>query len=88
MGDEVAAVLILLQTRESHFCTGDVLLGVFEVFEQGILSPYDALVHVSGGVGETFNLTGLASEETVKVRSDFVRSTFFEGMALSTSRFE
>jgi len=39
-GDEVVAVLGLLETTECHLGTGDVLLGVLEVLKLGCISPY------------------------------------------------
>lgn len=41
---------------------GTYLLGVLEVLEESLLSPGDALVHVSGSVGVAVCLTGLATE--------------------------
>ena len=43
---------------------GMYLFGVLEVFEKSVLIPSDSLVHVGSGVGETFSLTGLATEDT------------------------
>jgi len=49
-GDEVVAVLGLLETTECHLGTGDVLLGVLEVLKQCVLIPHNALCLVGIGV--------------------------------------
>ena len=43
---------------------GTYLFGVLKVFKKSVLIPSDALVHVGSGVGETFSLTGLTTEDT------------------------
>ena len=65
--DEIRAVLGLLKAREDHLGARDVLLGVEEVVVEGILAPLDALVLVSGGVGEALGGAGDATEETAEV---------------------
>ena len=65
--DEIRAVLGLLKAREDHLGARDVLLGVEEVIVEGILAPLDALVLVSGGVGEALGGAGDATEETAEV---------------------
>ena len=80
-GDEVVAVLGLLETTEGHLGAGNVLLGVLEVLELGRVSsglhckrcgtyesvvvPLNTLLLVGVGVRETLNLARLAAEETV-----------------------
>ena len=49
-GDEVVAVLVLLQTSKCHLSAWDVLLGVLEVIEQGLRVPCNTLFDVSLGV--------------------------------------
>ena len=49
-GDEVVAVLGLLEATEGHLGAGDVLLGVLEVIEEGVLVPGDTLLLVGVGV--------------------------------------
>lgn len=88
VGDEVISVLLLLKTIEGHLGTGNVLLGVLEVLKQSVLVPGDALVDVGVGVGEAGSLSGLATEEPVKIRSDLVRSALLDGVALKTSSLE
>lgn len=46
-------------------------LRVFEVLEEGLLVPSDALVDVGLGVGVAFDGAGLAAEETVEVGADW-----------------
>lgn len=45
------------------------LFRVFEVLEQGLLSPGDTLIHVGSGVGEALDLTGLTTEQTRRTRT-------------------
>jgi hypothetical protein len=65
-GDQVVAVLVLLEATEGHLGTGNVLLGVLEILElncvssvpttvshasyQSVLVPVDALLLVGVGV--------------------------------------
>ena len=87
-GDEVVAVLVLLQTTESHLGAGNVLLGVLQVLEQGLISPGDTLVDVGSGVRVSVCLTGLTAKDTEQVGTNFVWSTTLEGVALSTTGLE
>jgi len=83
--DQVVAVLGLLETTEGHLGTRNVLLGVLEVLEQGVLVPSDALLLVGIGVGVTVDLTGLTAEEAVEHGANLVALTLLQGMALSAS---
>ena len=56
--------------RDAYLGTRDVLLGVLEVLEKGLLVPGDALVDVGLGVGEAVNGAGLSAKETVEVGAD------------------
>jgi hypothetical protein len=47
IGDEVVAILVLLQAGEGHFSARDVFLGVLQVLKHGVLVPGDGLLHVS-----------------------------------------
>ena len=49
-GDEVVAVLGLLEATEGHLGAGNELLGVLEVIEEGVLVPGDTLLLVGVGV--------------------------------------
>lgn len=71
-----------------HLCKLDLLLGVQEVLEEGLLSPGDALVLVGLSVRETSSLTRLASEDTVQVRTDLVGTASLGGVALSATGLE
>ena len=77
--DEIRAVLGLLEAREDHLGARDVLLGVEEVVVEGILAPLDALVLVSGGVGEALGGAGDATEETAEVGALWSWITSWEG---------
>lgn len=87
-GDEVVTVLGLLETTESHLGTRDVLLGVLEVLEEGVLVPGDALLLVGVGVGVALDLTGLTAEETVKHGTDLVALALLQGVALRAAGLE
>uniref|UniRef100_A0A182KI94 Uncharacterized protein n=1 Tax=Anopheles christyi TaxID=43041 RepID=A0A182KI94_9DIPT len=82
VGDEIATLLRLLQTGEHHLRAGDVLLGVFQILEQRVLVPGDALGLVGVGVAEASSLASLATEQTVQVRADLVLATGLDGVAL------
>ena len=60
----------------------DVLLGVLEVVEEGLVSPGDAGLLVGGGVGVSLGLAGLAAEEAVEVGSLLVGAALLDGVAL------
>jgi hypothetical protein len=87
-GDEVVAVLGLLETTEGHLGAGNVLLGVLEVLEEGVLVPGDALLLVGVGVGVALDLTGLAAEEAVEHGADLVALTLLQGVALRAAGLE
>jgi len=88
VGDEVLAVLLLLETAEGHLGAGDVLLGVLEVGEQSVFLPGDALLLVGVGVGVAVDGAGLAAEETVQGRADLVGTASLDGVALSATGLE
>jgi hypothetical protein len=71
-----------------HLCKLDLLLGVQEVLEEGLLSPGDALVLVGLSVRVTSGLTRLASEDTVQVRTDLVGTASLGSVALSATSLE
>lgn len=85
VGDQISALVGLLQTSEHHFRAWDVLLWILEVFEECILSPGDSLGFVGVSVAESGRLSSLASEESGQVGSDLVLATGFDGVALGAS---
>ena len=66
----------------------DVLLGVFQVLEKGIIVPSDTRLFVGGRVRVPVGLSGLTAKETVEVRSLLVRTTFFDSVALTALGLE
>merc|ERR1719431_575501 len=84
IGNQVSAVLLLLQPCEHHLGARDVLLGVGQVHIQGVLVPGDALTDVSLGVGETTGPSGLPPPDSIKVRSLLVLAPSLHGVALRT----
>ncbi len=67
VGDEVGAVLGLLDAGEDHLGAGDELLGVLEVLEEVLLVPGDTRVLVGSGVGVALAGAGLAADDAVEV---------------------
>lgn len=86
--NQVVAVLLLLQAAKGHLGAGDVLLGVLEVLEQGLLLPGDAGLLVGVGVGVALGGAGLAAEEAVQGRADLVAAVGLDGVALGTTGLE
>jgi hypothetical protein len=86
--DEVVPVLILLEAAKRHLCAGNVLLGVLEVIEHGVLVPGDALLLVGVGVGEAVDRAGLAAKDAVERGADLVAAVLLEGVALRTAGLE
>lgn len=82
VGDQVSALVGLLQTSEHHLGAGDVLLGVLQVLEEGLLVPGDALGLVGVRVGEARSLASLATEQTAQVGSGLVLAASLHGVAL------
>ena len=60
----------------------DVLLGVFKVFKESVITPGDTGLLVGGGVRVSVSLPGLATEETVQIRSLLVGTSFLNSVAL------
>jgi len=88
VGDEIVAVLGLLQATEGHLGAGNVLLGVLEVLEESVITPGDALALVGVGVSVSGDLAGLSAPKSVKVGSDLVALTLLEVVALSATGLE
>jgi hypothetical protein len=86
--DEVLPVLLLLHATVGHLGAGDVLLGVLEVLEQGVLLPGDALGLVGVGVLVALDGAGLAAEEAVEGGADLVAAAGLDGVALRAARLE
>jgi hypothetical protein len=82
------AVLSLLEATEGHLGARNVLLGVLEVLKESVLVPVDTLLLVGVGVGEALDLTGLAAEDTVKLRADLVALAGLQGVALRAAGLE
>lgn len=62
-------LLGLLEAGKGHLGARNVLLGVLEVLEKGLLVPDNAGLLVGGGVGVAGNGARLAAEELVEVRA-------------------
>ena len=67
VGDQVGAVLWLLESGKDHLCARDVLLGVEEVVIEGLLLPLNSHLLVGLGVGESSHLARGSSEESSQV---------------------
>jgi len=83
VGNQVVAVLFLLQAGEDHLGAGDVLLGVGEVHVQRVRAPGDALVLVRLGVGVSRGLAGLPANQAVQVGALLVLAASLNSVALS-----
>ena len=88
IGDEICAVLRLLQASEDHLCSGNVLLGVEQVFEEGIFTPCDALGLIGSSVSVIVGLACFAPEDSVQVGANFVAGSLVNGMTLRASLHE
>lgn len=85
VGDQISALVGLLETSEDHLGAGDVFLRVLEVLEQGIFVPGDSLLDVGFGVRESGSLASFAAHDAAQVGSDLVFAASFNGVALSAS---
>lgn len=72
ISNDVVALLGLLETIEGHLGARDVLLGVLEIVEQGLIRPDHALVLVGVRVRKPGRLTRLAAYQAVQVGTDLV----------------
>jgi hypothetical protein len=86
--NQVLPVLLLLQAAKGHLGAGDVLLGVLEVREKGIVVPGDALLLVGIGVRVTLDGAGLAAEQAVQSGANLVTAAGLDGVALSAASLE
>jgi hypothetical protein len=87
-GDEVGAVLGLLEPGVHHLGAGDVLLGVEQVLEQGLLAPGHGAVLVGVRVGEAGGGARGAAEETAQVGTLLVRAALLGHVALRAGLLE
>src|ERR1051325_9255069 len=69
---KIAALLLILDARKHHFCTGNLRPRVGDVLLERRLVPRDARVLVGLGVIVAFDRAGLATVEPVEQRADFV----------------
>jgi hypothetical protein len=86
--NQVLPVLLLLQAAKGHLGAGNVLLGVLEVREKGIVVPGDALLLVGIGVRVALDGAGLAAEQAVQGGADLVTAAGLDGVALSAAGLE
>lgn len=79
--NEVIPVLLLLETNKVHTGSWDILFGVLKVSEESVLSPHNALLHVSRRIREPIHGTSLATEKTMQVWADLVGLASTDGVA-------
>lgn len=84
----VVSVLNLLKTTKGHFSTGDVFFGVLKVVVHSLLVPHDTFLLIGLSVRVTRSVTRSSAKNTMKVRTNFVGTTFLGGVALKTSGFK
>eukprot|EP00968_Pinguiococcus_pyrenoidosus_P014535 scaffold1311_cov256-Pinguiococcus_pyrenoidosus.AAC.56 len=82
VGDEVIAVLLLLQAGEDHLRALDVLLRCEQVVEQGVLGPQHTRLLVGRRVGVAFYRPRRAAEQAVEVGPLLVSSSLLDRVAL------
>ena len=70
VGNDVSALLRLLETGEGHFGSGHELFGVLEVDVKDLGGPDDARLGVGLGVGESLNGARLTPDEAEEVGAD------------------
>jgi hypothetical protein len=88
VGNDILAILGLLEAGESHLCAWNVLLWVLQVLKQRILVPNDTLLLVGSSVAVAWLGTALAAKQTMKVWTDRVGTTLLYGVALSATGLE
>ena len=60
----------------------DVLLGIFKVFKESIITPLDTRLLVGTGVRVSVSLSRLASEKAVEIGALLVGSSFLDSVTL------
>merc|ERR1719510_404149 len=88
VGDQVRALLLLLDPREDHLRARDVLLRVDQVLVHVLAGPDDARVLVRLGVGEALHRAGLAPHDAPEGRALFHVAPLLDGVALEALRLE
>ena len=88
VGDEVSALLLLLDAGEGHLGAGHELLGVLEVHVEHLGGPGHAGLEVGLGVGEALDGAGLAADDAEQVGADSVSSALGGGVALGSAALE
>ena len=83
VGDQILALLLLLEASEDHLGAGDILLGVLQICEEGVLTPLNTLGDVGLRVGEASGLTSVTAKKTVQVGALLVPSTSLNSVALA-----
>merc|ERR1719277_539493 len=87
-GNEVRALLLLLDTREDHLGARDVLLWVHQILEHVLVGPNNAGVLVRLGVSKPVIGAGLAAHDAPKRGPLLSVPALLDGVALGTLRFE
>merc|ERR1719391_245531 len=78
----------LLYACKDHLGSMNILLWVYKIFIQGIITPCNTFLFISFSVGKAFCLACLSAIHAMQVWSCFVLSTCFTHMALSTHLLE
>jgi len=88
VSNKIFSFLSLFETNEHHLGAWDVLFGIFQVLEQSIVVPGDALLLVGVSVVEAGSLASFAANETVQVGASLVSATLLHGVTLGASLHE
>jgi len=88
VGDQVRALVLLLQTGEDHLGSWDVFFRVGQVDFKRVGVPFHAFLDVGFRVGVSGGLAGLSSPESPQVGSSFVFASALDGVTLSATLHE
>ena len=83
-----STLALLLETGEGHLGAGDVLLGVLEVGEQGLVVPDDARLLVGLGVDVAGDGARLATKEAVERGAGLGTTLLLNNVALQAAGLE
>jgi len=80
ISDEIGSLVLLLQAGENHLGAWDIFLRILQVLPKSIFAPGDALGLVGVSVFVARSLASLTSKKTIKIGTNFVGASFFNGV--------
>src|SRR6185312_10103558 len=81
IGEQVAGLLLILQSSVDHLGAGYFRLGILDVLAECCLVPGQAGLLVGGRIVVAGHAAGLAADETVENRTDAILGGFADLMA-------